>query len=94
MASKDARTRISQTQAPRGIRLRKHNPKSMSGQPVNLSARAKASLVLFFILAASHACLAQAPCAGPCKSKPERRRLDFWVGEWDAQNLQGQHKDN
>lgn len=57
---------------------------------MNPSAHTKASLVLFLILAASHACLAQAPSAAPCKSKPECRQFDFWVGEWDVQNPQGQ----
>jgi hypothetical protein len=57
---------------------------------MNPSTHTKASLVLFLILAASHACLAQAPGAAPCKSKPEHRQFDFWVGEWDVQNPQGQ----
>ena len=26
----------------------------------------------------------------PCKSRPEYRQFDFWVGEWDVRNPQGQ----
>jgi hypothetical protein len=25
----------------------------------------------------------------PCKAKPEFRQFDFWIGEWDAKNVQG-----
>ncbi len=25
----------------------------------------------------------------PCKAAPEFRQFDFWIGEWDAKNLQG-----
>jgi len=34
---------------------------------------------------------AQAPPATPpCRSAPEFRQLDFWVGEWEVRNAQGQ----
>ena len=34
---------------------------------------------------------AQAPPATPpCQSAPEYRQLDFWAGEWEVQNAQGQ----
>lgn len=34
---------------------------------------------------------AQAPPAtAPCRSAPEFRQLDFWVGEWEVRNAQGQ----
>jgi hypothetical protein len=32
----------------------------------------------------------QAPPPSPCKSRPEYRQFDFWVGEWDVRNPQGQ----
>ncbi len=25
----------------------------------------------------------------PCKARPEFRQFDFWIGEWDAKNVQG-----
>jgi len=25
----------------------------------------------------------------PCKASPEFRQFDFWIGEWDAKNVQG-----
>jgi hypothetical protein len=31
----------------------------------------------------------QQPLA-PCKSRPEYRQFDFWVGEWDVKNPRGQ----
>ncbi|HEV3469823.1 MAG TPA: hypothetical protein VG148_10920 [Pyrinomonadaceae bacterium] len=31
-----------------------------------------------------------APPPAPCKARPEYRQFDFWVGEWDVQNPQGQ----
>ncbi len=30
------------------------------------------------------------PPPSPCKSRPEHRQFDFWVGEWDVLNPQGQ----
>lgn len=32
---------------------------------------------------------ARAQTAAPCKSRPEHRQFDFWVGEWDVLNTQG-----
>jgi hypothetical protein len=32
----------------------------------------------------------QTPPPSPCKSRPEYRQFDFWVGEWDVLNPRGQ----
>ena len=32
----------------------------------------------------------QQPPPSPCKSQPQYRQFDFWIGEWDVQNPQGQ----
>ena len=32
----------------------------------------------------------QTPRTPPCQARPEYRQFDFWVGEWDVQNPQGQ----
>ena len=32
----------------------------------------------------------QGPPPSPCKSRPEYRQFDFWVGEWDVLNPKGQ----
>src|SRR5918992_3271668 len=32
----------------------------------------------------------QAPPPSPCKTRPEHRQFDFWVGEWDVRNPRGQ----
>ncbi len=32
----------------------------------------------------------QTPPPSPCKTRPEYRQFDFWVGEWDVTNPRGQ----
>ena len=32
----------------------------------------------------------QTPPPSPCKTRPEHRQFDFWVGEWDVINPRGQ----
>lgn len=34
--------------------------------------------------------LAQAPATPPCRSAPEYRQLDFWIGDWDVTTAAGQ----
>ena len=57
---------------------------------MNPSTMKRAVLVSLLLLAAAHAAHAQAQNAPPCKSRPEYRQFDFWVGEWDVQTPQGQ----
>ena len=51
-------------------------------------------LLLLLVCAASQLPGARAqtatPRQPPCKARPEYRQFDFWVGEWDVQNPQGQ----
>jgi hypothetical protein len=59
------------------------------------SALSRAGLSLLLLLCAppcTDAARAQtaAPRPTPCKSRPEYRQFDFWVGEWDVRNPQGQ----
>ena len=42
------------------------------------------------IMTAALAAEAGAQTAPPCKSRPEHRQFDFWVGEWDVLNPRGQ----
>jgi hypothetical protein len=58
------------------------------------SALKRASLSLLLTCATSGFVAARAqtaqPPQTPCKSRPEYRQFDFWVGEWDVRNPQGQ----
>ena len=60
---------------------------------MNQSALTRSLLVLSLLLFASPFAPARAqqpPPQAPCKSRPEYRQFDFWVGEWDVRNPQGQ----
>ena len=59
---------------------------------MNPSALKCASLPLALLLVCAAAAQAQTatPRQPPCKARPEYRQFDFWVGEWDVQNPQGQ----
>lgn len=61
---------------------------------MNTSLLARTTCLLLLIIAASHTFHADAqtptPPQPPCKSRPENRQFDFWVGEWDVKNPQGQ----
>lgn len=66
--------------------------------PMTSSALRRAGLALLLLCAplcfdAAHAQTATPPPTpppSPCKSRPEHRQFDFWVGEWDVLNPQGQ----
>ena len=58
---------------------------------MNRSALTRSLLVLSLLLFASPFARAQQQQQqAPCKSRPEYRQFDFWVGEWDVLNPQGQ----
>lgn len=60
---------------------------------MNQSALTRSLLVLSLLLFASLFAPARArqqQQQAPCKSRPEYRQFDFWVGEWDVRNPQGQ----
>ena len=57
---------------------------------MNSPALKKLCLALFLLLAAAHAPDANAQGNATCKSKPEYRQFDFWVGEWEVMNPKGQ----
>lgn len=51
------------------------------------------SLLLPLVCVSSHLAPAHAqtaPRQPPCRTRPEYRQFDFWVGEWDVRNPQGQ----
>lgn len=48
------------------------------------------SLLLVAACAAAARAQTATPRQPPCKARPEYRQFDFWVGEWDVQNPQGQ----
>ena len=57
--------------------------------------RARLAFLLLCVTSCLEAARAQtapppAPPQSPCKSRPEYRQFDFWVGEWDVRNPQGQ----
>lgn len=58
------------------------------------SALRRASVLLLLVCASPHTLGARpqtaTPRQTPCRSRPEYRQFDFWVGEWDVQNPQGQ----
>jgi len=61
---------------------------------MNSSVLKRASLLLLAVCASSQLVPASPqtapPRQPPCKARPEYRQFDFWVGEWDVQNPQGQ----
>ncbi len=63
------------------------------------SALGRAGLVLLLLCVASYFNTTRAQTAtptppssppSPCKTRPEHRQFDFWVGEWDVLNPRGQ----
>ena len=63
--------------------------------PMTSSALRRTGLALLLLCASSYFDAARAqtptpPQQPPCKSRPEYRQFDFWVGEWDVRNPQGQ----
>ncbi len=59
---------------------------------MNSSTLKKAALAVLFVICTAQAIQMKAqppPNSTPCKSKPEYRQFDFWVGEWDVKNPQG-----
>ena len=51
---------------------------------MNSSALKRASLLLFLVCATCLPVSAGAQTPPPCKTRPEYRQFDFWVGEWDV----------
>ena len=51
---------------------------------LKLKRLALVSLLLLVASHAAHVAAQQTPPPSPCKSKPEYRQFDFWVGEWDV----------
>lgn len=52
--------------------------------------RAAACALFLAALAAQSQTASAQQSPPPCKTQPEYRQFDFWVGEWDVQNPQGQ----
>jgi hypothetical protein len=97
VASKTARASISQTNTS----PQKQTPPTANAQhegrsttlmysPAPARARTIILLALFASLSLSAGAQTNAPPPSPCKSKPEYRQFDFWIGEWDVLNPQGQ----
>ena len=57
---------------------------------MNPSVLSRAVVFLLLVCASAQSLAAAAQTAPPCKARPEYRQFDFWVGEWDVQNPQGQ----
>ncbi len=57
---------------------------------MNPSALKSSILFLSLVMVAAYATSANAQKNAPCKSRPEYRQFDFWVGEWDVLTPQGQ----
>ncbi len=64
---------------------------------MNISTLARIVFVVLLVFVAAHGfhlrAQTQPPPAAPppsCATRPENRQFDFWVGEWDVKNPQGQ----
>lgn len=57
--------------------------------PALKSAAAALLLTIFASLSFEARAQTTSPPPSPCKSRPEHRQFDFWVGEWDVKTPQG-----